>query len=612
MILHSCSSVKKHRVRDYLLLTCTVVVMASAPAFAQRETLLPHFALGGGWSSDLFFANQGSTLAGGITVSFYASSGAQLTVASNLGTASSFTLNLDPGATQVLRPEGTGTLQVGYVVIRFSSDAAVLVSEIFRYVEGGTVLAELGVPQRFPFYHFTFPVEVNSSRGVNTGVAFANPTLHSGSPEAQTILVHLIRNDGIVQQTARVDLGPGEHTSLFVNESRLFGGIDNFVGTVSLSSAKRFGAVALRQDRQAYGVVATETGPVLGPFTVNSTAVQETEPNNSASEAQLISGSGRIEGNIESSGIDYYRFTGKSGDVISAIVDTQGLNSQLDSVINLEKSDGTLVSQNDQNGLYSQNDSFLQAVLPEDGTYYLCIFDYYNSGGANYSYRLHARVIGEQPTPPEKPQINSLTPASAAQGSTVTLIIQGTNLSGTTSVNISPSQGMTVSSLQSSATQVTAQLSVAADAQVGERQVSVTTAVGTSNSSPVRITQGATPGAIATPQGNLVITKVEISNAFPPGCTPGAPPCQTATAGYEILAVWLERSPGNTNDPSSITTYLMQVFPNVFVEASNGHKTAGFSGGLMSGALFIAFTPSVADSGFKLLWPGNTAIELGK
>jgi hypothetical protein len=606
--------VQKRQFRNYLLVTCVVVLLTSAPAFAQLYTVLPQFASGGGWSSDLFFTNQGSVAVNGIIVSFFENSGAPLTVACNLGTSSSFTLNLKSGATQLIRTTGTGSLQVGYASIRYPDFTPVLVSEVFRYEQAGTVLAEMGVPQQFPFNHFTFPVEVNSSRGVGTGVALANPTLDSGSAAAQTILVNLIRSDGTLQQTAQVNLGPGEHRSLYVNESLLFSGLDNFVGTISLSAPDAFGVVALRQDKQAFGATATEAGPVLGPFMVNAAAVPEAEPNDSRGQAQTLSGNSLITGKIESAGdTDYYGFTGRGGDIISAIVDTQGLDSRLDSTINLEKSDGTLVTQNDQNGLFVQNDSFLQVVLPEDGTYYLSVFDYFSDGGSDFTYHLHFRLSGGgQPPPVEKARVTSVSPTSAAQGSTTSLVIQGTNLTGTTSVNMSPSQGISVSNIQSTATQVTAQLTIAADAQTGERQVSVTTAAGTSNTLTLNITQPAGPGVIATPQGNLVITKVEITATFPPGCTPSDFTCQSAQPGYEVLTVWLERSPENTTDLGSITSYLMQVFTSVSVEASNGNKTTGFQGGLVSGALSVAFTPPVTDSGFKLLWPGNAAIDLGK
>jgi hypothetical protein len=126
----------------------------------------------------------------------FGSTGARLSVESNLGNGSNFTLNLNAGASQVLRIAAAGSLRVGYVVVRIPYSASIRVTEVFRYEQNGVVLAELGVPQQTLFTHFTLPVEVDSSRGINTGVAFANPSVDQGIvPRSlqQTILVNLIR-----------------------------------------------------------------------------------------------------------------------------------------------------------------------------------------------------------------------------------------------------------------------------------------------------------------------------------------------------------------------------------------------------------------------------------
>jgi hypothetical protein len=47
------------------------------------------------------------------------------------------------------------------------------------------------------------------------------------------------------------------------------------------------------------------------------------------------------------------------------------------------------IAWNDENGLYGQGDSFIQAVLPADGKYYIVLFDYFAGYGASYTYRLH-------------------------------------------------------------------------------------------------------------------------------------------------------------------------------------------------------------------------------
>jgi hypothetical protein len=79
-------------------------------------------------------------------------------------------------------------------------------------------------------------------------------------------------------------------------------------------------------------------------------------------------------------------------------------------------------------------------------------------------------------------QITSLNPASGQAGSTVALAINGANLSGVTAVQFSPSTGITVSNVNATATQVTATVIIAASATAGQRNVSVSSPAGTSNS----------------------------------------------------------------------------------------------------------------------------------
>src|ERR1039457_7181791 len=80
-----------------------------------------------------------------------------------------------------------------------------------------------------------------------------------------------------------------------------------------------------------------------------------------------------------------------------------------------------------------------------------------------------------------EPQIASLNPASGSPGSTVSLSIAGNNLSGVTGIQFSPSTGITVSSVNASAKQVTAMVTIASSAPTGQVSVSVSSPTGTSN-----------------------------------------------------------------------------------------------------------------------------------
>ena len=91
------------------------------------------------------------------------------------------------------------------------------------------------------------------------------------------------------------------------------------------------------------------------------------------------------------------------------------------------------------------------------------------------------------------PQIRSLNPVNGQAGNTVALVINGTNLSGVTSVQFSPSTGITVSNVNATATQVTATVTIAASAPTGQVNVTVSSPAGTSNALAFTIQQGPPP-----------------------------------------------------------------------------------------------------------------------
>jgi uncharacterized protein (TIGR03437 family) len=74
---------------------------------------------------------------------------------------------------------------------------------------------------------------------------------------------------------------------------------------------------------------------------------------------------------------------------------------------------------------------------------------------------------------PAAPQIASLSPATGAPGTSVPLVISGSNLSNVSSVQFSPSAGIAVSNVNATATQVTATVTIAAGTPTGQTNVSV-------------------------------------------------------------------------------------------------------------------------------------------
>ena len=92
------------------------------------------------------------------------------------------------------------------------------------------------------------------------------------------------------------------------------------------------------------------------------------------------------------------------------------------------------------------------------------------------------------------PQINSLSPNSGNQGQTIQpFTIAGQNLSGVTAINFSPSTGIAVSGISTTANSVSAHLAIASDAATGARSVTVTSPAGASNALTFTVNKPASP-----------------------------------------------------------------------------------------------------------------------
>jgi hypothetical protein len=90
--------------------------------------------------------------------------------------------------------------------------------------------------------------------------------------------------------------------------------------------------------------------------------------------------------------VDYYRFEGKAGDQVGALVQAQSAGSRLDPTLFLLDGDGSsILASGDDQVLYELTDSQLAYTLPRDGVYYLKVraWDHPSAGGSDYTYTLH-------------------------------------------------------------------------------------------------------------------------------------------------------------------------------------------------------------------------------
>ncbi len=128
----------------------------------------------------------------------------------------------------------------------------------------------------------------------------------------------------------------------------------------------------------------------------------ETESNNTLKSAQPVTLPIIINGRINAPGdMDVFQFEGSSGEKVVAEVYGRRLNSPVDSLLRLTNAKGVTLEWNDDYikkdghlhkdtvGLSTHHaDSYITAILPENGTYYVHLSDSQNQGGGAYGYRL--------------------------------------------------------------------------------------------------------------------------------------------------------------------------------------------------------------------------------
>lgn len=132
------------------------------------------------------------------------------------------------------------------------------------------------------------------------------------------------------------------------------------------------------------------------------TCANNNEPNNTFAQATLFPTSGSVFSKICPQGdLDYYRFSGFSGEEVELDIDAMDFGSQLDPSLMLFDKKGNLLAENDDEVYAVKRDSYLKYTLPYSGDYYILVkaWDYPRAGGDNYFYTLKLNRSGDF-TPP--------------------------------------------------------------------------------------------------------------------------------------------------------------------------------------------------------------------
>jgi YD repeat-containing protein len=200
----------------------------------------PHFADGGGFTTSMVLLNTSTAQQDG-TINFSGTDGTPYVISADNGqTGSSFPYSIAPGGAFLLQSLGANpAVAVGSIrVSPAANSGSPFGSGLFRYVQGGIVVSESGIPSANTTTHAR--IYVDQTGGHDTGLALGNP---SGSANSITIRAYLPDGSTLVGQAA-VNVAPFGQRAAFVRE--LIPLPPGFTGVADITSSAPFSPLVVR------------------------------------------------------------------------------------------------------------------------------------------------------------------------------------------------------------------------------------------------------------------------------------------------------------------------------------------------------------------------------
>jgi glucose/arabinose dehydrogenase len=229
---------------DFLTTTLPVLDLES---IATAPVVVPHLAIGGGWTTEILLLNPTDDIIRG-TVLFLSPEGRDQTVPVDGIMASSVAYVIPAGSSLKMRTgEAASALTGSYVVTPDREQAAPSVATVYLYAPDGLTVSAAGSATIPTVEEFEIYAQVEGPLGaigsIQTGVAIANP-----GNEPASVNYELVRLDGTsAGMTGKLTIGPKGQTVSFIRE--LPGASDlllPFQGLLRLSSSTPIAALAIR------------------------------------------------------------------------------------------------------------------------------------------------------------------------------------------------------------------------------------------------------------------------------------------------------------------------------------------------------------------------------
>jgi len=148
--------------------------------------------------------------------------------------------------------------------------------------------------------------------------------------------------------------------------------------------------------------------------------VLEKEPNNDVEQAQRVELNSTVHGAIAApTDVDYFVFAGKKGQRIVVSCLASSIDSRLSAALELYDAQGKRLGSNRR---YNGTDALVDVALPDDGDYYIRLFEFTHTlGTAEHFYRLTVSTA---------PWIDAVFPPMVEPGKATQVTVYGRNLPG--------------------------------------------------------------------------------------------------------------------------------------------------------------------------------------
>jgi hypothetical protein len=249
-------------------LVTTLPVASLSPDSATRR-YFPHFADGGGWTTEIILVNPGDQAMTGLVAFYEQSSGTAtaglVTLALDDGSiGSSFNYSIPPRSSQRFTTSNpAGSTLVGSIrAVADMGTTAPAGLVVFSYTFGGVTVAEAGVPALPPASAFRIYAEGAGTPGADGSIRSGLAIMDVGG-NLNTATLELTNLDGaIVGPATALSIPPGGQVASFLDE--LFTLPDDFRGVLRVTTSAEASIIGLRaRTNQRSDFLITTTPPTI-------------------------------------------------------------------------------------------------------------------------------------------------------------------------------------------------------------------------------------------------------------------------------------------------------------------------------------------------------------